>query len=262
MSSCARVTLTLFNIAILIYAVIQIIMSTTPDQPIIALCSYNSASSLQWMGIFFLVVSIIGLMGSCFRIKAVESIYLWVLVIWTGATIVFALFIYASMPGQSPYLTFNAINREGFWLKQYRPVLQTALVNEKDWYRIKTCYKETHICDVLKNVTNPTTSRFVQTGCCFPPYRCLKFNSNTSLSFKNMDDECKTWSKLGVGKECFDCDSCKAAYLANFQEQWDSHIVDEVLRILFLVAASGFAFYVYKEDEIPIDPKHGKHVRI
>ncbi|KAI3452140.1 hypothetical protein Pfo_008805 [Paulownia fortunei] len=266
MLSCARIVLSILNVIILISALSHILMANyLNQQPSQGPCLRDNASSLLWTGIFILITTIIGILGSCCKVKALESIYLWVLLISTAATIIFSTFISAMMPPQSALATYGKTSTNGFWLKEYKPALQKALVNEKDWYEVKSCYIETRICDVMRNQSSDQKVLLVEIGCCFPPNRCGLVQNMTSrwvapdTGLLSEDKECKMW--LRVGQDCFDCDSCKAGYLANYQDQWDNNIGTQVGRIFLLIATVALAFYAFRyENDDAYDPKHGKFV--
>lgn len=296
MLSCARISLSILNIVILFYAVDQIIdakyLSHHASQRV---CSSDNASSLLWTGVLFLITTMIGIMGYCCGMRGLQYIYLWILIIWTISTVVLFIFIMATLPKTTAGDAYMQTAAKGVWLNQYKPALQRALVNDKDWHRVTACYMEINICNLIKNTTDEYVFRYVdvrcyslslslpvcklnqimeyymyccmQVGCCKAPNRCrvLSNKVRSPLESPEMDSECKMWSRMG--DQCFECDSCKAAYIANYQEEWESHVPSQIARILLLVGMAALAFFAFDDDDHDHrrdanDQKHGKRVRV
>ncbi|GFP91420.1 brct domain-containing protein at4g02110 [Phtheirospermum japonicum] len=161
--------------------------------------------SLLWTGLLITIIGIIGFIGMCFKVKPLQTIYSWALMISTIATIIFSVFIFVGMPSQSASQVYQKTSSTEFWLKEYKPTMESALVHGDAWVALETCFKEINICKI---------------GCCRPPNQCGMMQVSSGLlvapqtGLVSNDDECKLWAR--VGQNCFDCDSCKAGYLANY----------------------------------------------
>ncbi|KAK6129088.1 hypothetical protein DH2020_037161 [Rehmannia glutinosa] len=263
MSSCSRFMLLVFNIIILIFAVSQIYTAKTLDHvPSKNPCLRDSASSMPWMGFLLLIMSVIGIIGTCFKLKALEAIYLWLLLLLVITTIIFCTFISALMPKLTAVDTFWKISGKGYWLAEYRPALRTALVNDKDWHVVKTCFKDIKTCEVMANQSSEHKVIYIEVVHLFSFFPPWTPKINFTFMRKNSQDECKMWVKVRVGQECFECDSCKAGYIANYQDQWDKNFGSMIWRIVVLVSASAVAYYTFFDDHGggDLDPKHGKLV--
>ncbi|PIN12001.1 hypothetical protein CDL12_15390 [Handroanthus impetiginosus] len=268
MLSCSRISLALLNIIILIVSIFHVLMSTfwavdSRSRP----CLHADVSSIQWMGIFMVIMTTIGILGSCFKLKALQDLYLWVLLILTIAITVSSCFIFALLPKESPAIIFQKTSNDGYWLSGFTPALQTALVNEKDWHVVKTCLMEKQICKVKRRVGDDFFD-YIQTGCCKPPIRCGLEQKNVSYweppptGLASRDEECLMWTRH-LGIECFDCDSCKAGYLSIYEDDWNENIFTEVARMVILIAASVLAYYAFRDENDSCDDddiKHRKHV--
>ncbi|KAL2522954.1 Tetraspanin-8 [Forsythia ovata] len=197
-----------------------------------------------------LATAVIGLLGLCFQSKAIESIYLWVLLISTILVIIFTAFVFAVLPKDTANGTWQK-SQNGYWLNQFSPSLQKALVNSRDWFIIESCLFDLHICNLqLQHQSN--YHRYLQLGCCRPPNRCGLVQNGTywvvpKSGLASQDEECVNWRDAWNG-ECFDCDSCKAGYLAEYQQHWQTEKVLHMATVVFLVIASVFACLAFRDD--------------
>ncbi|CAI9752785.1 unnamed protein product [Fraxinus pennsylvanica] len=254
MFTCSRIVLAFLNILILLSAFLQLLHANSlhngPDQ---TACFKENAGSVIWLGIFMLATAVIGLLGLCFQSKAIESIYLWVLLISTILVTFFTAFVFSVLPKDTANGTWQKA-QNGYWLNQFSPSLQKALVNNKDWFVIETCLLDLHICNQqLQNQFDD--HRYLQLGCCRPPNRCGLVQNETywvapKSGLASQDEECVKWRDAGNG-ECYECDSCKAGYLAEYQEHWQNEKVVQMAAVFFLVIASALACLTFRQDRDP-----------
>ncbi|KAL6572832.1 hypothetical protein OROHE_002308 [Orobanche hederae] len=293
MSSFPRVLMSLLNIGILIFGVYQILFAENLSEA----SSFNSClrqrvSSYQWIGVISSVVAIIGIIGTCFQLKALQFIYLLVFLLSTISTIVFCIFVSAMMPGLPPEQVYYRTADHGVWLPEYGTVMQKTIANGTDFNAAKDCFKDIDTCGIMVNQTEDQKDVYIDDhidklhavelfhnsrgsqprsliGCCAPPNRCgleptSKGHWVTPIyGLNSTDDECQKWAK--EGRNCYDCDSCKAGYLGSYQKQWERSMSSRTQCIAMLIATSALACYTFMRDHYvgdnTKDPKHEKIVR-
>lgn len=147
MFACSRIVLAFLNILILLCAFLQLLHANSlHNDSNRTACFKENAESVIWLGVFMLATAVMGLLGLCFQSKAIESIYLWVLLISTILVTFFTAFVFSELPKDCADGTWQKA-QNGYWLNQFSPSLQKALVNNKDWLVIKTCLVDLHICN-------------------------------------------------------------------------------------------------------------------
>lgn len=150
------------NIIIFINGISQILFAAYfNDLPDEIKCSQD-ASSILWIGVFILITSIVGIMAPCCKLKAIESIYKWVIMIVTIVTVVFTIFIFVALPNKPAVKTYQDTSQHGFWLNEFSTALQKAVVNEKDWKGVETCYAQKKLCDTLRDEIDYQTVDFIE----------------------------------------------------------------------------------------------------
>ncbi|KAL6551653.1 hypothetical protein OROGR_007807 [Orobanche gracilis] len=265
MPSFSRILLIVLDAGILIFGVYYIYFAqNVNEKSSINPCLRQSVSSIQWIGVISLIVAAVGIIGTCFKLKALQSLHLWALLISTFAAVIFCVFVWAVMPKLTAELTYYTTAEHGVWLNEYRPILQKALANDKDLFAVKNCLREIDTCGTMANRTEDRKVIFIDVGCCNPPNRCglEQGSSGRLVAVKNeasVDDECRMWAR--VGQNCYDCDSCKAGYLGNFQSEWEKSTTSRILCIVMLIATSVVAYCTFIADHFnkdDKDPKHGK----
>ncbi|GER47430.1 tetraspanin-3 [Striga asiatica] len=270
MSDFSRYILVALNVAILIFGVYHIYFARdVSDRSAVNPCLRPSAATVQAAGVVGVVVAAIGIVGSCFRLRALQSVYLWAVLMWTAAAAAFCVFIWAMMPWTTAEVTYYKIAERGVWLAEYRPALRKVVANDKDMFAVKTCFKEIDTCRTMANQTETQKDVFIDFGCCSPPTRCGMLQDDTgrwaaaSNGLNSTDDECQLWAR--VGRNCFNCDSCEAGYLASFQSRWDKSVILRSVCMLVLIATSALTYYVFINDHYTgnnknKNPKNGKLV--
>ncbi|KAL3629524.1 hypothetical protein CASFOL_026746 [Castilleja foliolosa] len=264
MSSLPKILLTALNAAILIFAVYYIYFAVSLNQTSSTNpCLRHSVTSIQWVGVITLAAALVGIIGTWLKLKALESLYLWVMLITTFAAVVFCLFIWAVMPRLTAEETYYKTAEHGDWLTEYGPALQKVVANDKDLFAVKSCFNETRTCRTMANQTQDQKVPFVDVGCCIPPNRCGLEQTSSGLwatpknGLNSTDDECLMWAK--EGENCFDCDSCKAAYLANFQSQWEKEMTSHIISIIVLIVTSALAYYTFINNHYRGDNRDSKN---
>ncbi|KAL6553093.1 hypothetical protein OROGR_006935 [Orobanche gracilis] len=152
MSSFPRALMSLLNVGILIFGVYHIVFAENLSET----SSFNSClrqgvSSFQLIGVISSVVALIGITGTCFQLKALQFIYIFVFLLSTISTIVFCIFVSAMMPGLPPEQVYYRTADHGVWLPEYGTVMQKTIANRKDFSAVKNCFKDIDTCGIMVN---------------------------------------------------------------------------------------------------------------
>lgn len=195
-----------------------------------SICQKFLQYPLFLLGISLLLISLLGLIGSCCHVQFFMWIYLTFMFLLILSMICCTLFvILVTNKGVG-----KAISGKGFKeyrLGDYSNWLQNNVVNEEHWDKIRSCLVDSNICGKLGGGEKETTEDFskrnlspIETGCCKPPTNCgFEFRNATFWVVPKdgpavSDTDCKTWSNDQTTL-CYDCESCKAGILANIKSQ-------------------------------------------
>ncbi|KAH7352730.1 hypothetical protein KP509_19G060900 [Ceratopteris richardii] len=202
---------------------------------------------LQWplliSGVFLLVVSVAGLVGTSCRILCLLWLYLaimFLLILLLAAFTAFAFVVTNSGAG-------DAISGRGFLeyhLGNYSSWLQRRVDHPSNWRPIRSCLSDARVCNDL-NTRYPTAAAFdssrlspLQSGCCKPPTACdftfLNATSWVQAKDPNADKDCSAWSN-DPSKLCFDCDSCRAGVLQTAKEDWRKVAIINVVVLVLII---------------------------
>lgn len=208
------------------------------------------ARLLQWpaigVGIFILLVSLAGLVGSFCKKKGLLVLYMVVLFFLILAIVAFTIFAFiVTNKGAG-----HAVSDKGFKeyrLGDYSTWLQRHVVNKPAyWRKIKSCLIHAKVCKSLQEDNRAISlSSFyqenlspIQSGCCKPPTACnfTYVNATTWNNATNLtaDNDCKEWSNA-PNQLCFDCQSCKAGVLQNAKTNWKKIAIINGAILLFLI---------------------------
>ncbi|XP_059639512.1 tetraspanin-8 [Cornus florida] len=199
-------------------------------------------------GLVLLGVSLLGLAGSCWKVSWMLYVYLFVMfvaILALAGVTVFGILVTNKGVGQ----VISGRGFEEYRLGDYSNWLQKHVVNDKNWYKIKSCMVDAKICESLlgKGRVGATAAAdfykaqlsATQAGCCKPPTSCgFEFQNATFWAVPKSgpavsDSDCKTWSNNeGL---CFDCKSCKAGFLANIKKEWRLLAIIGACVVVFLI---------------------------
>ncbi|KAL0404378.1 UNVERIFIED_CONTAM: Tetraspanin-8 [Sesamum radiatum] len=166
------------------------------DKPVIAL------------GVFILLVSIAGLVGSCCKVSWLLGWY------------------------------------KEYRLGDYSNWLQKRVNNH--WTKIRSCLVDSKICQKLLDAGSTPVEVFykehlsaLQSGCCKPSNDCnfqyvspTNWTQTPASSLKNPD--CTAWSN-DPNVLCYNCQSCKAGLLDNIKSDWKRVAVINIVFLVFLI---------------------------
>ncbi|MCO5547674.1 hypothetical protein L7F22_001125 [Adiantum nelumboides] len=208
------------------------------------------ARLLQWpaiaLGVFILLVSIAGLVGSLCKSKGLLVLYMVVLFLLILAILAFTILAFiVTNKGAG-----HAVSDKGFKeyrLGDYSTWLQRHVVDKPaNWRKIKSCLIHAKVCkDLQEDKRALSLSSFyqqnlspIQSGCCKPPTTCnftyvdaTTWNNATNIS---ADSDCKDWSNIS-NQLCFECQSCKAGVLQNMKSNWKKIAIINGAILVFLI---------------------------
>ncbi|GAA0154994.1 scaffold/adaptor protein [Lithospermum erythrorhizon] len=204
------------------------------DKPVIAL------------GVFILVVSLAGIIGSCFRVTWLLWVYLFVmfvLILLLTAFTIFAFVVTNKGAGES----VSGRGYKEYRLGDYSNWLQKRVESNKNWNKIRSCLQDSKICQkLIDDGSNTKVEDFYQkhlssleSGCCKPSDVCnfqyvspTNWTPNTTSNATNPD--CAAWSN-DQNVLCYNCQSCKAGLLNNIKDQWRKVAILNVIFLVFLI---------------------------
>ncbi|RVW44732.1 hypothetical protein VitviT2T_021964 [Vitis vinifera] len=187
-------------------------------------CSGYVQGPILVIGIVLFVVSLIGMIGSCCRLTSVLCVYLCVMLFVVIGLLSFTLVAIAVLPMSNQ----KDASSEGLSpLQEHSYLLRNNLIDEHQWVGIKSCLSETKICSGSEMAwTRSKALSPVKVGCCRPPSYCGYDLMNSTFwpvvrtSMHNSEfNDCRTW-KNEPNVMCYDCDSCKAGFLARIRNDW------------------------------------------
>lgn len=230
------------------------------------LCQKTFAKPYLFTGIFLVILAVLGIVGSSFKINAILYIYsgvLFVMIVGLLAFTIFALVVTNKGIGK-------AISNQGY--KDYRfgdysKWLQKNVLNEKHWSKIKSCLSDSHVCSTI--VASKTLEEFyrahvtpLEAGCCKPPQDCgyMFVNSTYWMPPKtgpeSEDPDCKTWNNDQT-KLCYNCGSCKVGVLKNLRHLWRKFALLNFSILLFVVVIYSISCCAIRNNNaIPPEPCH------
>ncbi|KAF8378498.1 hypothetical protein HHK36_029840 [Tetracentron sinense] len=199
------------------------------------------------IGLFILVVSVLGIMGSyCRSVTSLLWIYLVVMFLLIIGLVFFTIFsLVVTNKGAG-----EAISRRGFKehrLGDYTHWLQKYMVNGESWVKLRSCLSDSKVCTSIGHGVHYKEAEFyrkylspIESGCCKPPgfcgfeYKNATFWTVPKSGPASMDSDCTTWSN-DQQTLCYDCMSCKAGVLANLKKEWKKLAIFNVCLLIFLV---------------------------
>ncbi|ESQ34950.1 hypothetical protein EUTSA_v10009380mg [Eutrema salsugineum] len=213
-------------------------------------CETAIRAPLLTTGIVLFVVSLIGVIGSCFKDNFAMVSYLIILFAGIVALLVFSIFLF--------FVTNKGAGRvvSGRGYREYRTVdfstWLNGFVGGKRWVGIRSCLAEASVCDDLSDgpVSQIADAFYhqnlspIQSGCCKPPSDCnFEFRNATfwlppaaknETAVATNNGDCGAWSNVQT-ELCFNCNACKAGVLANIRDKWRNLLVFNSCLLLLLI---------------------------
>ncbi|KAL6994968.1 hypothetical protein U1Q18_005103 [Sarracenia purpurea var. burkii] len=199
------------------------------------------------VGLSLLVVSLLGLIGSCCRIQLALWIYLIVMFFLIVAMACFTVFAVA-ITNKGVGKAVSGRGYKEYRLGDYSNWLQKYVVNEKNWGKIRSCLVDSNVCSGIGGNRPESAADFnkrnlspIQSGCCKPPTSCgFEFKNATfwavprTGSAAAADTDCTAWSNRQEVL-CYGCKSCRAGVLANIKKEWRLLAIVNVGLLMFLI---------------------------
>ncbi|XP_024530392.1 tetraspanin-8 isoform X2 [Selaginella moellendorffii] len=105
------------------------------------------------LGLFILLVSLAGFIGSCFRIAWLLWIYLLVMLLLILALLAFTAFAFVVTSRGGARHSLAGLGYEEYRLTDYSPWLQDRVKNPGNWAKIKSCLIAARVCVGLEEAT-------------------------------------------------------------------------------------------------------------
>ncbi|KAJ9187334.1 hypothetical protein P3X46_002800 [Hevea brasiliensis] len=236
----------MMNIMLMMFGIATISSSLYLRQHSGSDCQKVLQNPLMIIGVFILVMALIGLMGSFWNV----TIFLWMysfvsFVMVIGLAAYLALTFVVTNEGAGKAL--SGLGFKEYRLGDYSNWLRNHFEQGKNWDEIRSCLVDAQVCrslglDVYQEASDFYKQQFspVQSGCCKPPRYCgFEFKNATFWIMPKSgpsveDSDCTTWSNT-QDKLCYDCKSCKRGVLDNIKNEWRSLAVMNFCLLAFVV---------------------------
>ncbi|XP_044476858.1 tetraspanin-11-like [Mangifera indica] len=205
------------------------------------ICQKALEAPLLVTGLILLLVSLLGLIGSCCR---------------ANGLLVFTIFILAvTNKAVGKRISVNPLQDYSQWLQNH--------AHGRKWQQIKGCLIDAKVCSDLNDVNIKDWS-LIQSGCCKPPMYCgLKLKNSTIWVVPEggpavADSDCTTFSNHRQTL-CYDCKSCKGGVLDEVRQEWRllGAFIACMMAILMMMFSLGCCIWTkYKDDDKPRGHRH------
>ncbi|KAK9271734.1 hypothetical protein L1049_002097 [Liquidambar formosana] len=225
-------------------------------------CDCYIRVTLLTIGIFLLAMSLIGFLGSWFRLALLLWLYLGVMVLLIIGVLVFTVLgLIVTHGGSDGHLMLQK-GYDEYQIKQFSDWMQSYVLANEYWSTSKSCFVEFSLCDDLdKLISNLPAQDYMenfpaQWGCCKPPFHCgFEYHNATfwtvpKSGLSSTDEECITWSNH-QDTLCYDCNSCKAGFLALLQRHFHLLTYYNFCLIFFLTINFTAACYTFRRNRSP-----------
>ncbi|GMH17831.1 hypothetical protein Nepgr_019672 [Nepenthes gracilis] len=198
------------------------------------------------LGVFLMVVSLLGFIGACFRVNWLLWLYLLVMFLLIVLLFCFTIFAFV-VTNKGAGKALEGKGYKEYRLGDYSHWLQKRVNSTKNWKKIKSCLIDGKVCQSLTKENTTTLSQFyaknlspIQSGCCKPSDDCgFQYVSPTNWTNPSgtttfNDSDCSLWSN-DQSTLCFNCQSCKAGVLQNVKSDWKKVAIINIICLVFLV---------------------------
>ncbi|KAJ4823575.1 hypothetical protein Tsubulata_029691, partial [Turnera subulata] len=222
-------------------------------------CQRSLQNPLLIVGGVIAGLSLLGFAGSCFKSNLFLKPYLFLTFLVIVGLIGFTIFAFLVTNANAG----KAVSGKGY--KQYRlgdytHWLQNHFVNAKHWSAIKSCLVEAQVCKALVDEKMPKVDFLnknfspLQSGCCQPPSECgFEYQNATFWAVPKSgpvsnEIDCTRWSN-DQDKLCYNCNSCKAGFLASIRKQWRVSAIVLICITIFIVVVFSIALLAKRNNQ-------------
>ncbi|CAN0879230.1 TET7 [Linum grandiflorum] len=212
-------------------------------------CDRSLQTPLVVITLFLTLVSLAGFLGICCRIRCLFLLYLSALLVLILVTVGFYVFAFVvSSIGHGRDVPGRAYKE--YFLEDYTVWLRNRVSSRGKWSGIRSCLVESEACPVFNrsygrySVSEFYKARFlsVQSGCCKPPSEC----GFTYINPTNWTKDCVIWNN-DPSVLCYDCNSCKAAFLNTIKSGLRKSINVGIVFIAVLIVVYIFGYCAFRD---------------
>ncbi|KAH7439985.1 hypothetical protein KP509_04G086100 [Ceratopteris richardii] len=200
------------------------------------------------LGVFVLLMSILGIVGAACKNRCLLWIYLVIMFLLILLLFIFTIFAFVVTNKKAGEIVGNKGYKE-YRLGDYSTWMRRQLSKASNWDKIQECLDEAKFCsDLAKDYPvseYPTYDNFIeakispiQSGCCIPPSACNCTYVNATYWSPCADTttstDCGTYS-TDMSKLCYGCDSCKAGVLEGITSDWRKIAVVNIAMLVLLI---------------------------
>ncbi|XP_075098290.1 tetraspanin-8-like [Nicotiana tabacum] len=196
------------------------------------------------LGIFVMLVSLAGLIGSCCRVSWLLWVYLFVMFLLILLIFCFTIFAFV-VTNKGAGEALSGKGYKEYRLGDYSNWLQKRVNNH--WGKIQSCLQDSKICKTLIDDGSSTKVEdfykkhlsALQSGCCKPSNDCnfayvSPTNWTRTASSSSTNPDCGLWNN-DPNVLCYSCQSCKAGLLDNIKSDWKRVAVLNIIFLVFLI---------------------------
>ncbi|XP_074590702.1 tetraspanin-8-like [Curcuma longa] len=198
------------------------------------------------VGAALFVTSLLGLVGSFFRVSGFLWAYLAVLSLVIVAALAFAVMALV-VTNRGIGRALSGKGYEEYRLGHYSHWLRRWVHEWKNWKVIASCLKEGKFCrrgsifaGIMAGLFFRQNLAPMQSGCCKPPKYC-KFKNMNNATWTIPDSatassapDCLAWSN-DLHELCYSCSSCKAGVVAVLRRGWKKLIIANLVLLIVVI---------------------------
>ncbi|KAL9679325.1 hypothetical protein QQ045_017183 [Rhodiola kirilowii] len=205
------------------------------------------------IGLVLLIISLLGMIGLCYRIKSLLWIYLFIIVIRIVVHILLITIAYVLIRNQRA-LHHDYSKGDEYKIEDFAG-FATDYADGNQWEASRSCVTKYNLCrsfDYYRSSMSPKDFMLnhpVLWGCCQPPESCRYRYEGEMMwgvpenGIQSNNTDCYKYSN---NKEvlCTNCDTCKAGFLAFLYGDWLKLVIANSIIIgffLFMVIADAIA---------------------